>query len=115
MTARHTPTGIGIDLTWHDFHAKPQPGAPVVIGLRPEHFAVNGSARDGDAVRLSLPVRYGERTGSDATAFLEAGDQLVAVRIEPSLMGRLRIGDAMSASFPSDKLSVFDARTGLRM
>ncbi len=48
-------------------------------------------------------------------AFLEAGDQLVAIRIEPSLMPSLRIGEAMNASFPGEKLSVFDARSGLRM
>ncbi|MCX5477999.1 ABC transporter ATP-binding protein [Kaistia geumhonensis] len=115
ILARHAPTGIAIDLTRHAFGRRPEQGAPVVIGLRPEHFAVNGAVREDDAVRLSLPVRYSERTGSDATAFLEAGDQLVAIRIEPSLMAGLRIGDAMNASFPGEKLSVFDARSGLRM
>ena len=115
LTARHLPSGIEIDLSRHDFSVRPAPGAAVVVGLRPEHFAVNGAGGEDSAVRVALPVRYSERTGSDATAFLEAGDQLVAVRIEPALSGRLTIGDTMIASFPSDRLSVFDARTGLRM
>jgi multiple sugar transport system ATP-binding protein len=60
-------------------------------------------------------VRYSERTGSDATAFLEAGEQLVAVRIDPTELARIRIGATLTASFPKDRLNVFDARTGLRM
>ncbi|HWJ73803.1 MAG TPA: ABC transporter ATP-binding protein [Kaistia sp.] len=115
LVARHAPTAIEIDLSRHEFRSAPQAGAPVVVGLRPEHFDVNDASRDDGAIRLSLPVRYSERTGSDATAFLEAGEQLLAVRIEPSLMSRLRIGDTMAASFPMDKLAVFDARSGLRM
>ena len=115
VTAVHGPTGIAIDLTQHRFAEPPADGRPVVIGLRPEHFAINGASDPGGAVLLSLPVRYSERTGSDATAFLAAGEQLVAVRVDPAALAGIRIGAALTASYPKDRLNVFDARTGLRM
>jgi multiple sugar transport system ATP-binding protein len=67
------------------------------------------------AAIFELPVRYSERAGGDATAFLAAGDQLVAVRIDPAQMRALRIGEPVCASFPRDKLNVFDAATGRRL
>ena len=115
VTALHGPSGIAIDLTRHAFAEPPADGRPVVIGLRPEHFAINGASDSGGAVHLSLPVRYSERTGSDATAFLAAGEQLVAVRVDPAALAGIRIGAALTASYPKDRLNVFDARTGLRM
>ncbi len=115
VTAVHALTGIAIDLTRHLFAELPDDGRAVVIGLRPEHFAIDGASDPDGAVHLSLPVRYSERTGSDATAFLAAGEQLIAVRVDPSDLPGIRIGAALSASYPKDRLNVFDARTGLRM
>jgi multiple sugar transport system ATP-binding protein len=115
VRAVHEPTGIAVDLSGHPFAERPAAGRPVVLGLRPEHFAVNGAARDDGVLRLSLPLRYGERTGSDATAFLEAGDQLLAVRLEPGELAGIAAGSPMSASYPGDKLNIFDAATGRRM
>ena len=67
------------------------------------------------AAVFDLPVRYSEKTGSDATAFLAAADQLLAVRIDPARIRNLQIGEPITASFPKDKLNVFDARTGRRL
>ena len=54
-------------------------------------------------------------------ALVEFGRQNLAAlalpwaRIEPALVGRLQIGQPVTMGFPSDKLNVFDARTGRRM
>ena len=115
VTAIHESSGIAVDLSLHVFAEKPGNGRLVVIGLRPEYFLINDASDSGGAVHFSLPVRYSERTGSDATAFLEAGEQLVAVRIDPTELAGIRIGATLTASFPKDRLNVFDAVTGLRM
>jgi multiple sugar transport system ATP-binding protein len=62
-----------------------------------------------------LPVLSTEKTGSEATVFLTAKEQLMAARIDPSEVSKLKLGQTVSMSFPRDKLNVFDARTGLRM
>jgi multiple sugar transport system ATP-binding protein len=115
VSALHPPTGVRMDLGGYRFAARPAHGMPVAVGLRPEHFALGEAAGLDHAAVFELPVRYGERAGGDATAFLEAPDQLVAVRIEPGHLAGLRIGAPVRASFPRDKLNVFDAGTGRRL
>ena len=111
----HKPTGIEIDLTGYSFASRPVDATPVVIGLRPEHFSVDSASNSDGAVLFTLPVHYCERTGSDATAFLAAGDQLVAVRIEPARVAGIKVGAPLAASYPKDKLTIFDARSGRTM
>ena len=114
-TAMHLATGTSIDLSGYKFAATPKHDTPLVIGLRPEHFLVGGANGKDSAAQFHLPLRYSERTGSDATAFLEAGEQLIAARIEPTQMSALKIGKYVDAYFPKNQLNIFDARTGLRM
>ena len=47
----------------------PEDGMDVSIGLRPEHFMVGDANGSRPAAVFDLPVRYTEKTGSDATAF----------------------------------------------
>jgi multiple sugar transport system ATP-binding protein len=108
----HEPTGLGVDLTGHAFRTRPEEGQPVILGLRPEHLAPGGGAEDDS---FALPVRYTERTGSDATAFLDAGGQLVAVRVDPAELGRIRLGEVMRLRVPPERISVFDASSGRRL
>jgi multiple sugar transport system ATP-binding protein len=115
VTAIHLPTSVDIDLSDYRFVAKPQDGMDVSIGLRPEHFLVGDANGSRPAAIFDLPLRYTEKTGSDATAFLEAPDQLLAVRTDPAKVNGLIVGNTVKMSFPRDRLNVFDARTGRRM
>ena len=86
-----------------------------VLGLRPEHFSLGEANGSRPADVFNLPVRYSEKTGSDATAFLAVGDQLISVRIDPAMIKAVGTGNPVKVSFPRDKLNVFDARSGRRM
>ena len=92
VAAVHAPTGVRMDLSAYRFSDRPEGGQPVAVGLRPEHFAVGPVNGAGRAATFELPLRYSERSGADATAFLEAPGQLVAVRIEPARMHELQAG-----------------------
>ena len=87
----------------------------VAVGLRPEHFSIGDAGVERPAAVLELPLLYTEKTGSDATAFLTAEDQLLATRVDPSQVNKLTLGQPVKMSFPREKLNVFDARTGRRM
>ena len=107
--------GHRLVLTDYPFETAPRDGRDVVIGLRPEHFGAPGEAVPGSVGSFELPVQYTEKTGSDATGYLRLGEDLVAVRIDPERIGRLRQGETVSVGFPQGKVHVFDARSGHRM
>jgi multiple sugar transport system ATP-binding protein len=115
FNAVHQPTGTMIDLSRHAFTAKPASGQKVVIGLRPEHFTLSASPAADEAARFRLTVRHSERNGSDGTAFLDAAGELLAVRIAPEDLGRVKAGEAVTAGYPAAHLNLFDSQTGLRM
>jgi multiple sugar transport system ATP-binding protein len=115
VSAVHQPTGTALDLSDYPFRDRPGDGMPAAIGLRPEHFIAGTGEGSRPGAVLNLPLLYTEKTGSDATAFLTTKDQLMAARIEPAMVGRLKIGEPVAMSFPRDKFNVFDARSGRRM
>ena len=101
VAAVHRPTGVRMDLSRYGFTRRPDGGDAVAIGLRPEHFAVGDADGMDRAAVFDLPVRYSERTGGDATAFLAAADQLVAVRIDPAQAARRSRGPAGQGELPA--------------
>jgi len=107
--------GGEVDLGRYPFETPPRDGQSVVLGLRPEHFAVGDGLNGSAAARFSLPVQYTEKTGADATTYLKAGNGLLAVSIAPERAGQLKAGQAFTVSFPHDKLHVFDAASGRRL
>jgi len=107
--------GTQLDLSGYRFAAAPADGKRLCIGLRPEHFGTDGPNGARHAAMFDLPIRHCEKAGSDATAYLEAGDQLVAMRIDPARARTLKSGDRLQASFPLDRIHVFDAQTGRRL
>jgi multiple sugar transport system ATP-binding protein len=115
VTALHLPTGATLDLSEYPFTARPEDGMEAAIGLRPEHFFVGSANGVRPAAVFDLPVRYTEKTGSDATAFLAVGEQLISVRIDPAMMKSTGPGQPLAVGFPAGKLNVFDARSGRRM
>jgi multiple sugar transport system ATP-binding protein len=90
-------------------------GQQVVVGLRPEHFGEPGESVVDPAGNFSLPVQHTEKTGSDATAYLKFGDALVATRVDPEAIGKLKQGDTVNIAFPQGKVHLFDAGTGARL
>ena len=107
--------GVKLDLSRYAFESKPADGQPIVVGLRPEHFGGPGQALSDAAGSFSLPVQYTEKTGGDATGYLKFGDGLIAARIDPEEIGRLKQGDTVNVSFPQGKVHLFDAGTGARL
>ncbi len=104
--------GTLIDLSDYNFTTPPTEGQAVKVGLRPEHF--NYPATSGVA-KFDLPVRSTERTGSDATVFLNYGDKMIAIRTDPGQARDIKIGETISISFPEGKANLFDAQSGQRM
>jgi multiple sugar transport system ATP-binding protein len=109
------PSGIRFELDGYRFGARPEEGAEVIIGMRPEHFGAPDAGRDGAAAVFDLPVQYTERTGSDATGYLHFEDGLLSLRVEPGRAAGLAPGQTVRVGFPRDKANVFDARSGRRM
>ena len=103
VTAVHEPTGTAIDLSRLSVHDPPggRPGG----GHRPAARALlarRAATARAPAAVFNLPLLYTEKTGSDATAFLTAADQLMAVRIDPS-QGRRdsSVGQPVSDELPT--------------
>ena len=112
--AARLASGTIVDLRGYQFLAAPADGQTVLLGIRPEHLVMPDEDRNQAAV-LSLPVRYAERTGSDATVFCEHGEQLIAMKTDPQHAMKLRPGQVVDLHLVSEGLNVFDAQTGLRM
>ena len=108
------PSGVRLDVTGYGFSETPDQGAEVIVGLRPEHFALYEEVAD-PAGRFELPVHYTERTGSDATAFLTFENELLALRVAPDKTSRFKSGASVAVGFQRNKANLFDARTGRRL
>jgi multiple sugar transport system ATP-binding protein len=114
ITALHEPTGVTMDLAGYRFVQAPQEGQRVLVGLRPEHFSV-GPVTDRSAAVFDLVLKQHEKTGNEATAFLGAGDELMAVKVDHANFGILKHGQRVRAHIPGDRLSLFDAGTEQRL
>jgi multiple sugar transport system ATP-binding protein len=113
VSARITGVDGEADLSGYRFAAKPRDGAEIVIGMRPEHFALS-NGHDA-ALKTSLPVQYTEKTGADATAYLKTADRLLAVSVPPAQISGLKAGHTLGVAFPTERLHVFDAASHARL
>ena len=64
---------------------------------------------------FDLPIQYTERTGSDATGYLDFEGGLLSLRVEPGRAAGLIAGQRIAVGFPRGKANLFDARSGLRL
>ncbi|HVW57573.1 MAG TPA: sn-glycerol-3-phosphate ABC transporter ATP-binding protein UgpC [Rhizobiaceae bacterium] len=78
----------------------------VVLGIRPEHFAVV----QGDQDALSVRVELVEPLGSDTLIHFPLADTPVIARVSPDL--RLKPGDQVALAPANGKPHLFDADTG---
>jgi multiple sugar transport system ATP-binding protein len=91
------------------------PGAPVILGVRPEHFVVPHRAQPEQAVlgRLSLPVEVVEPAGSETMVVLRAGEREVTARFEPA--DTPKVGQRASLLVDMAKVTLFDPATELSL
>jgi multiple sugar transport system ATP-binding protein len=105
-------SGVRLDVSDYDFAMPPRDGAPIIAGLRPEHFEVG----EGEsAASFTVPVQYAERTGPDASAYFTFEDDLLALRVDPDIASRMRAGQQVTIRYLKGKANLFDAQTGQRM
>ena len=82
-----------------------RPGAPLVLGVRPEHI------RFGDAARVRGEVFGAEYLGTNQIVTADTAHGRVAARL-PSTIS-VRIGEIVGLEFHSERLALFDAGSGL--
>jgi multiple sugar transport system ATP-binding protein len=108
-------SGGRLDVSDYPFQTAPVNGAEIIVGLRPEHFLPPGTTSVPVAGMFDMPVQYAERTGPDASAYLNFENDLLAIRLDPATAAGLQIGQVVSVGFAKGKANLFDARTGQRM
>ncbi|CAN7226964.1 sn-glycerol-3-phosphate ABC transporter ATP-binding protein UgpC [Bosea sp. LjRoot9] len=97
--------GIAIPLNGYAFEAPPQDGAPVELGIRPEHVETGGG--------VPAKIEMVEPMGSDQLAWLRVGGHPLSMRLPAETC--TVAGEAMQLRLPADKLNLFDAATGRRL
>ncbi|MBU1176779.1 MAG: ABC transporter ATP-binding protein [Alphaproteobacteria bacterium] len=107
-------SGVRLDISDYAYISEPQDGAEIIVGLRPEHFGLPDELSDLAGL-FRLKVQYTERTGSDATAYMEFENELLALRVAPDRTDRFKPGETVEIGFRRNKANLFDARTGRRM
>jgi len=94
----------GIPLS--DATLKSYQGRPVLLGIRPEHFALTTGAG------LDVHVDVVEPTGPDTLAVFSMGDGEVIARLEPFAAAA---GERLRLSVKEDKVVLFDPATEARL
>ena len=79
----------------------------VIVGIRPEHFVCNGRAI------LDAVVDVVEPLGNETHVTCLFEDQ--EIRLSESASCMLSLGDTVKLDYPSEKVHVFDADSGIRM
>jgi multiple sugar transport system ATP-binding protein len=106
---------LKLDLTGYPFISPPLDNTQIVVGFRPEHFSQPNESIADAATHFELPVQYTEKTGGDATAYLKIDNGMLAVRVHPEAIGRLKQGDIVKIGFPKGKVHLFDAKEQYRL
>ncbi|MDB5518310.1 MAG: transporter ATP-binding protein [Tardiphaga sp.] len=91
--------GISLPLDGYAFDARPEEGASIELGIRPEHVEA-----DGD---LPAVIEMVEPMGSDQLAWLRLGSQALSMRLPGE--ARIVTGEPISLRLPGAKLNLFDA------
>ena len=97
--------GLSIALDGYGFDARPQQGASIELGIRPEHVEVGGD--------VPATVEMVEPMGSDQLAWLRLGSQALSMRLPAE--AHIAAGQSLQLRLPADKLNLFDASSGRRL
>jgi multiple sugar transport system ATP-binding protein len=89
--------------------------APVILGVRPEHFVVQHRAQPEQTVlgRIHAPVEVVEPTGSETMVVLRLGSQEVTARYEPA--DTPKVGQTVEILVDMAKVCLFDPVTEARI
>jgi multiple sugar transport system ATP-binding protein len=96
---------ISIALEGYAFDAQPQDGTPIDLGIRPEHFTMDGG--------LPATVEMIEPMGSDQLAWLRLGEHAIAMRLPAE--AHMSLGQLISLQMPPGRLNLFHAGSGQRL
>ena len=94
----------------YPFGTMPEPGAPVVLGIRPEQLTLGNTGGIG---RMKAKLLLSEPLGADTLVWVEIGRKRISIRV-PSAQARGLAGD-LSLSFDPATISLFDRATELRL
>jgi multiple sugar transport system ATP-binding protein len=97
--------GISIALDGYAFDARPEGGAAIELGIRPEHVEAGGD--------LPATIEMVEPMGCDQLAWLRLGSQALSMRLPAE--ARIAAGESLQLRLPADKLNLFDAASGRRL
>jgi multiple sugar transport system ATP-binding protein len=100
-----TAAGLSVPLDGYAFDARPAEGAPIELGIRPEHVESGGD--------LPASIEMVEPMGSDQLAWLRIGNHPLSMRL--STEAQITAGRPIALRFPADKLNLFDAVSGRRL
>jgi multiple sugar transport system ATP-binding protein len=98
---------LRLPLATYRFASAPAAGAPVELGIRPEHIIVAPDAPHEVTVEMTEPM------GSDLLAWTRLGERPLSVRLPAET--RLTQGDRLRVQLPEHRLNLFDAATGGRL
>ena len=93
----------------YKFAQAPADGAPVELGIRPEHVILAPDASDAQEVSVEMS----EPMGSDLLAWTRLGDLPLSIRLPAET--RLTPGDRLRILLPEHRLNLFDAASGARL
>jgi multiple sugar transport system ATP-binding protein len=97
--------GLSIPLDGYAFDGRPQEGASIELGIRPEHVVAGGD--------LPATVEMVEPMGSDQLAWLRLGSHALSMRLPAE--AQIAVTQSISLRLPPDRLNLFDARSGCRL
>jgi multiple sugar transport system ATP-binding protein len=100
-----------IDLSSYSFQSVPPPPGPTVLGLRPEHLAINRENRGRDCVVGRVSVV--EPMGPDTIVWIECFGTSVAIRAAADFS--FSPGDPVTVGVDLTHASLFDTNTGARL
>jgi multiple sugar transport system ATP-binding protein len=96
---------ISIPLDGYAFDARPEEGASIDLGIRPEHVEAGGD--------LPAVIEMIEPMGSDQLAWLRLGDHPLSMRLPAE--AKIAAGGSIPLRFSADKLNLFDAVSERRL
>jgi multiple sugar transport system ATP-binding protein len=96
---------ISIPLDGYAFDMRPQEGARIELGIRPEHIDAGGD--------LPAVIEMVEPMGSDQLAWLRLGSHSLSMRLPAE--APVVVGESISLRLSADKINLFDASSGRRL
>ena len=81
----------------------------VVVGVRPEHIAIDGNGSIGDNVSFQARIEVIEHLGAEVILEVAAGNQILTISgVNPYL--QLNVDDTLNCSFATDKTFFFNTK-----